>query len=160
MASFTTHKFHEIGEMDLFLNGGLLASADVIKGGEGNYGVYGLVGKTLKFTQPSAATVTFVASTDPNNPDPSRLTYKDIKGQVEVAIGAVSVQQYMRKLVFIEVTPANGVTIDKTGTANALLGFDKSADTVGTKYGSIGGTAPSLQNIQVSDSVIVVTVYK
>jgi hypothetical protein len=160
MSSFVSCKFHEIEEMDLFLNGGLVGAVDVINGAEGNYGVYGLVGKTLKFIQPSATTVLFVASADPNNPDPNRLTYKDIKEQVEAAIGAVSVQQRMRKLVLIEATPTNGVTIDKTGTANPFLGFDKNTDTVGTKYGSIGGTAPSLQNIQVSDSVIVVTVYK
>ena len=160
MASFMTRKFHEIGEIDLFLNGGVFAGADVIKGTEGNYGVYGLVGKTLKFTQPSAVTVTFVASVDPNSSDPERLTYKDIKAQVEAGIPAVLVQQHMRRLVLIEATPTNGVTIDKTGTANTLLGFDKNADTIGTKYGPIGAAAPCLQNIQVSDSVNTVTVYK
>lgn len=160
MSSFMTRKFQEIWEIDLFLNGGLIAGSDVIKGGEGVYGIYNLVGKTLKFTQPSAVTVTFVASVDPNNPDPNRLTYKDIKGQVEAAIPAVSVQQYARKLVLVEAAPANGVTIDKTGTANPLLGFDKNTDTVGTKYGPIGASAPCLQNIQVSDSVNTVSVYK
>jgi hypothetical protein len=101
-----------------------------------------------------------VASVDPNNPTPDRLTFKDIKVQVETAIGAVSVRQLMRKLIFVESTPTNGVTIDKTGTANILLGFDKNNDTVGTKYGPISGTAPCLQNIQVSDSMTTVTVYK
>ena len=160
MASFMTRKFREVEEVDLFLNGGLIAAGDVVGGAEGNYGINGLVGKTLKFTQPSAVTVTFVASVDPLNPDPSRLTFKDIKAQVEAAIAAVSVRQLMRKLVLVEVTPTNGVTIDKTGTANTLLGFDKNNDTVGTKYGPISTTAPCLQNIQVSDSVTTVTVYK
>lgn len=161
MASFVTRKFREIEELDLFLNGGLVAGADVINGVGGNYGVYGLVGKTLKFTQPSAVTVTFVVSPDPNSTDPERLTFKDIKSQVELAIADVSVQQCMRKLVLVEVVPANGITIDKTGTANPLLGFDKNNDTVGTKYGGIGETAPCLQSVQVSgDNMLTATVYK
>lgn len=161
MSSFITRKFREVEEVDLFLNGGLIGAADILGGTEGNYGIYGLVGKTLKFTQPSSVTVTFVASTDPNNPDPLRLTYKDIKARIETAIAAVSVQQYMRKLVLIEVTPANGVTIDKTGTANALLGFDKNHNTVGTKYGPIGGSAPCLQGMySTNDNMHVIGVYK
>lgn len=145
MARIRTRKFREVEEVDIFLAGGLIAGADIIGGVEGNYGINGLIGLTLKFKQPSVTTVTFVLSTDPNNPNPARLTYKDIKAQVEVAVTGVSAQQLMRKLVLVEGTPANGITIDKTGTANRLLGFDTHTDTVGTLYGPISVTAPCLQ---------------
>lgn len=160
MSVFMTRKFREVEEVDLFLNGGVLGGADVVAGAGGNYGVYGLVGKTLKFKQPSVATVTFVLSTDPNNTDPSRLTYKDIKSQIETAIAAVSAQQFLRRLKLIEAAPSSGVTIDKTGTANTLLGFDKNVDTIGTKYGPVGGSAPCLQGLEsTNDNMYVIAVY-
>ena len=155
MASFVTRKFREVEEVDLFLNGGLIGGTEIVGGADGLYGVNGLVGKTLIFIKPSAATVTFVAGADPY-----RLTYKEIKAQIEAAIAAVSVRQYMKKLVVVEATPTNGVTIDKTGTGNTLLGFDKNNDTVGTKFGPISTTAPCLQGVQpLSDSGFTVTVY-
>jgi hypothetical protein len=145
MARIRTRKFREVEEVDIFLAGGLIASGDVVGGVEGNYGVNGLIGKTLKFKQPSVTTVTFVLSVDPNNPNPARLTYKDIKAQIEGAVAGVSAQQLMRHLVLIETTPLHGITIDKTGTANKLLGFDANTDTVGIFYGPISVTAPCLQ---------------
>lgn len=146
MSILKTRKFLEVGELDIFLNGGVVGGADLVGGAGGNYGTYALVGKTLKFAQPSATTVTFVASTDPNNPDPNRLTFKDIKAQIEAAIAAVSVQQFNKRLVLIQVTPsAAGVTVDHTGTGTKQLGFDPNHDTVGIKYGPISTTAPCLQ---------------
>lgn len=160
MASIRTRKFSEVSEVDIFLNGGVIGGVDIVAGAEGNYGINGLVGKTLKFSQPSTATVTFAASTDPNNPNPNRLTFKDIKSQIEAAIAAVSVQQHARRLVLIEVTPANGVTIDKTGTGTKLLGFDANHDTVGKKYGPISTTAPCLQAYGCYNDLHIVMTYE
>lgn len=151
MAAFKTRKFQELEEVDLFLNGGLIGGADLI-------GLY-LVGLTFKFVKPSAATVTFTASTDPNNPDPSRLSFKDIKEQIEAAIATVSVRQRSRHIVLIEKVPTDGVTVGRTGTANNLIGFDTAVDTVGTKFGPIGASAPSLQAYSANDNAHVVSVY-
>lgn len=161
MAGILTRKFREVEEVDLFLNGGLIGGADVIQGLGGLYGINGLIGLTLKFKQPSAATVTFVLSTDPNSTNPARLTYKDIKAQVQAVIAAVSVQQFNRYLVLVETTPASGVTIDHTGTATALLGFDANTDTVGIVYGPISASAPCLQGMySTNDNMHVVAVYQ
>lgn len=161
MPGILTRKFREVEEVDLFLNGGLISGADVIGGSEGNYGINGLIGLTLKFKQPGIITVTFVLSTDPKNPNPARLTYKDIKAQIESAIAPVSVRQFNRHLVLVETTPANGVTIDHTGTATALLGFDANTDTVGIVYGPISASPPCLQGMySTNDNMHVVAVYQ
>lgn len=157
MSRIRTRKFRELEEVDTFLSGGVISGADIIKGDGGVYGLY-LVGLTLKFAQPSAVTVTFVASVDPLNPDPTRLTFKDIKAQIETAIVAVTVKQFNRRLLLIEATPTNGITIDKTGTATRLLGFDANHNTVGIKYGAISTTAPCLQtSYAVGDTHVITT---
>lgn len=146
------YKLADIFQVQTFLNGGLIASRPVSNTQGGGtpaglgVGFSGLVGTTLKFVLPSAVTVTFVAangaggSADPvlpvaqRNPDPYTLLFQDIKKQIEAAIPAVVVTQYSQRLVLIEAAPSGGVTVDKTGTANAILGFGSAANTVGLKY--------------------------
>lgn len=161
MSILKTRKFIEVWELDIFLNGGVLGGVDLVGGDGGNYGTYALVGLTLKFAQPSATTVTFVASVDPTNPDPNRLTYKDIKTQIEAAIPAVLVQQFNRRLVLIEAVPSvAGVTVDYTGTATRLLGFDPGRNTVGIKYGPISTTAPCLQSYTYDSGAHMIITYE
>jgi hypothetical protein len=157
MARLVTRKFNHLEDLNIFLAGGLISGADVVGGQEGVYGIPGLIGLTLKFTQPATATVTFIAGT---GTDPSRLTYADLKAQIEGAVTGLSVQQLNRKLVFIESTPTNGVTIDHTGTATKLLGFDQNHDTVGKKYGPVSTTAPCLQSYSVDDHTHLVITYE
>lgn len=145
------YKFTDIFELQTFLNGGLLAGA--IAGAQNGgspagigTGLAGLVGATLKFTSPSAVTVTFVASSgaggsaDPGlplaqrNPNPQVLTFKDIKSQIEAAIPAVSVQTFKGRLLFIEATPASGIALDNTGTANPIFGLDQDGTTTRLFY--------------------------
>ena len=152
-------KFTELFELETFLNGGIIAGrADGAQNGgtpaNVGQGIYGLVGKTLKFTSPSSTTVTFAAasgagsSVDPavpeaqRNPNPQVLLFKDIKLQVETAINTVKVTDRNGKLVFIEATPTNGVTIDKTGTANTLLGLPTNANVVGKLWAPPPSSTP------------------
>lgn len=142
------YKFRRIDDVLPFLNGAVVGgSVNRAQGGgtQANLGagINGLVGKTLKFTLPGVATVTFVKSDTPGgsadppgtNPDPYTLLYKDIKKQIEAALATVVVLlDADQRLVIMEVTPSGGVTIDKTGTANSLLGFDDVEDAVGKVY--------------------------
>jgi hypothetical protein len=148
MAVNKHRKFSQTFEVETFLNGGIVAGP--VKGSEFGgtsanlgQGIFGLVGKTLKFTVPAVTTVTFVQSSgaggsaEPGvgaNPNPDVLLFKDIKLQVQAAIAAVKVLNMNGVLVFIEATPTLGVTIDNTGTANPLLGLDKDGTTVGKLY--------------------------
>ena len=147
MSVIRTRQFVEIFEVDVFLGGGLIGGTNVVGGKAtgggtpGAYGVYGLVGKTFKLSTPGPHTVTFVAgaSTD------GRLTFGEIKTQLETVATDVTISNFKGHLVIREKTPSAGVTVDHTGTATALLGFDPTADAVGTLYGGMGSAAPSLQ---------------
>lgn len=129
MAIARVRKFTEIIEVETFLNGGLIFG-DLEKSSVGAgasqlaAGIDGLVGKTLKFTSPSAVTVTFTASAHAN---PSVLLAKDIIAQIEAAIATVKVTTFGRRLVLVEVTPSSGVAVAGDGTANALLGIGVAA---------------------------------
>lgn len=141
-------KFTEVFEAETFLNGGVLGGK--VEGARDGgtpanlgVGIDGLVGKTLKFSSPSAVTVTFVAATGVGgsaeagvgtNPNAQVLLFKDIKLQVEAAMASMRVHNMGGRLVFIEATPTSGVVIDHTGTASRLLGFDQAVDTVGKLY--------------------------
>lgn len=122
------YKKTDIAELQHFLNGGIVGAPFPYDG------FYGLVGKTLIFTSPSAVTVTFTASVDPNNPDPSKLTLKDLHDQIAAAIATVSALGQGGRLALLEFAPASGIALDKDGTANVILGFSKTEDTVGKYY--------------------------
>src|SRR4051812_7578680 len=94
-------RFTNIDEVEVFLNGGILGGqlASSKSGTPANLaiGVSNLVGKTLTFTSPSAASVTFVKSdvgsgsavAPGTNPDPYTLLPKDIIAQIEAALATV-----------------------------------------------------------------------
>jgi hypothetical protein len=162
MAANKLYKFRRIEDVLNFLNGGIVGGTLVKAQGGGTPanlgpGINGLVGKTLIFTAPASATVTFATvatgggSADPTtsppgtNPDPYTLLFKDIKKQIEAAVsGTLVIQNAEGQLVIIESSPSGGVTLVKTGTANALLGFDISKDTVGKVYkpAAVSNSAP------------------
>lgn len=148
MAINKVRKFRTIDEVQSFLNGAVSSGNTVnqVQGGPSNHGpgITGLVGLTITFSAPGpTGTVTFVASSG-SNPDPNTLLFKDIKAQIEAAIPTLKVNTYDGYLSIIEATPASGVTVAKTGTANTLLGFDTANATVGKYYLPIGaaGTPP------------------
>jgi hypothetical protein len=154
MAANKIRKFRRIEEAMAFLNGAVVGGG-INKGTSGGsvpaanmVGIPGLVGTTLIFTEPASHTVTFATcgsgtggSADPTtsppgtNPDPHTLMFKDIKAQVEAVMTGIYVLLTPdQQLLFIEKTPTDGITISKTGTANALLGLDDDADSVGVIY--------------------------
>jgi len=133
MAMNRVRKFPTINQLQNFLNGAIV-------GGNIERGLQGLVGKTLIFTSPSAATVTFTGGTDPTGPGLLRL--KDIKSQIEAALATVVVFQDTGAILIREVTPASGVAISAAGTANTLLGFDSGNPTAGKLYSPPGVVAP------------------
>lgn len=162
MPANNIYKFPTIDMLKSFLNGAVFGNGgtNTIGGSGGGsvapglqVGWSGLVGKTLILAAPGpAGTVTFVASNTGSgsgvapgkNPDPNTLLLKDIKAQVEAAIPTVRVSMSSGKLQLVEVTPANGVTVSHTGTANSILGFDSNVNSVGKLYtpAEVTPTAP------------------
>jgi hypothetical protein len=152
MAQNKVYKFPTIDKLTAFLNGAVFGNnvqVTIGSGGGGTQapalgpGLGGLVGLTLKTKSPGpAGTCTFVASNlgsgsgvaPGTNPDPNTLLFKDIKAQIEAAISGVVVSMATGVLQILEVTPTNGVTVDATGTANSILGFDINNDSVGKLY--------------------------
>lgn len=139
MANWKVNKFRELDELNMFLNGAAMGSdvsyfaQTIAQGGGGQRDVPSLVGKTFKTKAPGpAGTCTFVAGASPDG----KLLPKEIKTQIEAAIANLKVTFFQGRMVVMESTPTNGVTIDKTGTANSILGFDVVADSVGKVYGS------------------------
>jgi hypothetical protein len=152
MAQNKVYKFPTTDKLTAFLNGAVFGNNvqnTIGSGGGGTQapalgpGLGGLVGLTFKTKAPGpAGTCTFAASntgsgsgvTPGTNPDPNTLLFKDIKAQIEAAIAGVTVSMATGVLQVIETTPTNGVTVDHTGTASTILGFDGNNDTVGKLY--------------------------
>jgi hypothetical protein len=126
MAINRVRKCTDILEAQAFLNGAVFGgSAGVVSG---------LVGKTFKLTLPSVKTITFVAAASPPNGDSTALLFKDIKAQIEAVANDVVVSLQNGKICIIEAAIAGGVTVDRTGTSSALLGFSVAVNTVGKVY--------------------------
>lgn len=125
--------------LNTFLRGGLRSGKDLRK--EGLY----LNGKTLKLS-PGSVTVTFAstpAGTQVAIPLPSVLA--QIKAQAAAFSALTDTDGH---LVLEEVTPSAGVTVDHTGTANAILGLDTAADMVGKVYNAPGAGAPEFVGLE------------
>lgn len=156
MAINRLRKFRRIDDVLNFLNGGIVGGpVNKVTGGSSSpiAGVSGLVGKTLIFSSPSAATVTFAVSSGAGgsanppgtNPDPYTLLFKDIKAQIEAVLATVHCTTNAEgQLVITEVTPSAGVAVTGAGTANTLLGFDSAQATSGKLYSpvEVSNTAP------------------
>lgn len=133
------YKFKDINEAEYFLNGAVFGSEAPNKA-DGAPG-WDVVGKTLIFTSPAVVTVTFTAGSGPGG----RLLLKDLKTQIEAVATTVLVTSLNSRLILIEKTPTSGVGINKTGTANSVLGFDSQNNTVGKYYTPPGVTAGTQQ---------------
>ncbi len=147
-------KCTDILEATAFLNGAVFGGAFSV--------VSGIVGKTFKLLTPAVATVTFVAAASPPGGDPTALLIKDIKAQIEAAVATLRVTQLNGKICFTEVTPTAGVSVDRTGTANAILGLDAAIDTTGKVYAPPpSATAPCWTTISASqDNSYVITTWE
>jgi hypothetical protein len=130
-------EFNTLKDMELFLRGG-------VRGGKQLAGlVQNLHGKTLIFLQPSAAIVTFDETAGAAGFG-GGLTVQEIRNQIVAAVPAVVPFYADRVLNLVEGSPSSGVSIDKDGTANPLLGFGSGADVVGVVIAAPGGVAPYL----------------
>lgn len=148
-------KFRTIDEVQNFLNGGIQGS--ILKSAQGGgtpanigAGVNGLVGTTLTFTSPAAASVTFVradgvggSATPPGtNPDPYTLLFKDIKAQIEAAVAGTLVNMFDGALIVREAAPSGGVVL-KGGSAGGFATVIGTVDLRTLVYGG-GGTVDGL----------------
>lgn len=135
-------KLNELSRVKIFLQGGVLSGKNL------SQGLYDLHGKTLILKSPSAGTVTF--ATTPAN-DQGFLSFKDILDQINAESGggwaSTKAKGLRGELVLIEDTPTSGVTVDKAGTANALLGLPTTADLVGKVFNAPGGGTPELVSV-------------
>jgi len=147
-----TRKIATLLMVNIFYRGGVLCGANFKSGSVFAHGL------TLKTKLPNIKTVTF-AATPPSTQVP--ITMADIIAQI-IAVDATLAPRMVfagdvHSLLIEEVTPS-GVTIDKTGTVNALFGLDGSSDTVGTVINPPGGGAPELVDIHpLENDVYVVT---
>lgn len=135
MAINRVYKFSDIVLMQAFLNGTLIGSQ--VSGIP--QGWPGLVGTTLTFVSPGpAGSVTFVASTNPNNVDPYMLQFRDIKAQVEAAVAGILVFSIAGRIAFSEATPTNGVSLAGGSTGGHAMAVG-TVDLNTLSYGA-GGT--------------------
>jgi hypothetical protein len=126
------YKLNELGEVQTFLNGGLIGS-DV------SAGVGGLIGQTITFTTPSFSH-TFVSAGRYNE----ALLLADIKSQLETAsTNTLRVFSHGGRIAFVQVNPTTGVALAATDQiAKALLGFDRNSVCAGKVFAPVGPTAP------------------
>lgn len=131
-------KFSSVDDLTLFLKGHIIGGVDLTKTSSALY----LHGKTLVFNTPGA-TVTFAAS--PTNAQVS-LTIQQVKTQIEAQAAGVTVRFNKGRLEMFVTTPGT-ISLDNTGTANSMFGFDVVSDTVAAPYGVPGAAAPALVSI-------------
>jgi hypothetical protein len=145
MAQNRIHKFSDINEAQIFLNGGLV-------GAEVSKGIGGLVGLTLTFDAPDFA-VTF-AHAEVTDRDPYTLLLSDIKAQIEEESDDILVTQSGGRIVFIEKTPSAGTALsDNDELAKAILGFDRNNAVVGKVYHPPGiGGPPNFTWVAITDA--------
>jgi len=130
---YKIHKFRDITEVQNFLNGGLLGT-NVSKG------VVGLVGLQLTFTSP-VGVVTFAPGA---GPDPSVLSFKDIKTQVEAAVAGVRVYQIGGQIAFIDKADpiATPIALAAGDDAKKLFGFPTDGPVAGRIINDANSVVP------------------
>lgn len=142
-----TLRFEDYRMMDVFLRGGIVGGAQLpLSTAQGpgapnsatKLAVFGLHGKTLKFTTP-AVTVTFADASGVG------LSPKEILAQINTALGVNYVARFSAERLFIEDKDASGpVVLDgATSTARQVFGFPP-ATVTGVVYAAPDGTAPRL----------------
>lgn len=137
MAALRVRKINGLDRLNIFLRGGLIT---------GNLfgSIYGLYNKTLIFVHPSAKTITFDTT---NHSLQEPLSLVEIVDQINTGFGSIIAGVKGPELVFVESSPSAGITIDKDGTANTILGLSALADTTNDVYNSPGGGAPELVSV-------------
>lgn len=155
MARSRIVKFDDINLLEAFLNGGVVAGADLNK-------LPDLTGKQLKFTSPAAVTVTLPAPADGT-------TYRlsDIAAALTAAVAGLSVRSFCGRLVLVETTPSGGVALSADGanplSALPLLGWGKASGVSGKVYKPtvLGGGAPYvISTYSVNETTHVAHVYE
>lgn len=138
---FSSQKFRDFEELQVYLNGGVICGVDV------SQGIYGLVGNTLTFTRP-AFSVTFT-------PVAGRidgiLYAPEIRSQIVAADPNVDVLVRGNKLIFIEKTPTFGVALDPAASqvTKTALGLPVTGSCEGRIVKQMGSPAPPrLEHIQ------------
>ena len=126
MSAFKIYKFATYDHMQNHLNGAITGAANPVNG------YSGIVGKTLVFTAPSSHTVTFTQGA--SQLDPTFLTFAEVAAQIKAVMTTLDVLALDGHLVLIETSPTSGVTVTSASTAVNVLGFNKSASTVGKVY--------------------------
>lgn len=155
MAKSRIVKFEDINLLESFLNGGVVASADLSK-------LPNLDGKQLKFTSPVAVTVTL-----PPPADGRTYRLSDLVAALTGAVAGLSVRSFCGRLVLIESSPSAGVALAADGandlSALPLLGWGKASGVVGKVYKPtvLGGGAPYvISTYSVNETTHVAHVYE
>lgn len=142
-------KFRNIDEANHVLTGGIVGGE--LKGG----GVDDLVGKTITFSAP-AGSKTFTSSSTQHV---GRLSFADIKTQLEAAVTNLVVLMIDRKIAFRHATPGTAVAlaaVDETG--RVPLGLPNNKALAGVVYAGPAGVAPKVSLMQPqNDTVFVLT---
>lgn len=129
--SLKTYKFSTVDEMNQFLAGTVCGGKDL------GPVVYGLVGKTAKFTQPAAATCTFVEGAQGDG----GLTLAEVKAQLEGAVSGLTVGWVGTKLTLNG--GSTGVAFDVSTGLN-VLGFSNKDQGAVLAYNAPDGAPPRL----------------
>jgi hypothetical protein len=137
MAGLILRPFSNYAEATFFLRGGVSTTtiADAAPVVSPTL-VYGLDGKTLVFTTPSA-TVTF------SDPTGAGLSISEIADQIQTELTSTYAVTIMNRAIHIvKVAPA-AIVLGGAGTANTMLGFP-AAGVASVKYAAPDGVAPRL----------------
>jgi len=149
MAVLRVRKITTINRVELFLQGAIFGGNDL----RGQ--VAGLVGNTITFAKPAAASCAFVAGANAGY-----LTAAEIKAQLEAAITGLKVKFLEGRIVLIETSPSGGVQLGGgVQIAKTLLGFAKNSTEAGRVYNPPDGAAPRLISVSpdMSNSHVIIT---
>lgn len=147
MAALKFKKFRNIETANLLLNGAL-------EGGSVGGGVDNLVGKAITFTSP-AGTKTFTQGGQYQG----RLSFAEIKSQLEAAMATLVVLQLDGKIIFKHATPGTVVSLGAVNEgARALLGLPNNEAISGKVYAPSSGAAPRVMQFQSQGDIIHVLV--
>lgn len=114
MASIKVRRFGTAADLQHFLNGAVrLPKMPAM--------FEDIVGLTLVFAQPAAATVTFTAGTN----GPNNLSAAEVVAQIKVGVTGLKILPG-DDTILVETTPTNGVSIT-SGTALAKMGLADAA---------------------------------
>ena len=144
MAALKLLKFTNLEEANHLLNGGIIGAN--LKDGA----IDDLVGKTITFTAP-AGTKTFTQGSK----YPGRLSFDEIKSQLEAAVANLKVVMVNRRIAFRHAsgTPVTLAAVPSTDTARPLLGLSNAA-IAGVTYAGPGGASPKVDQFYVQNDTI------